>query len=373
MQAHLSVRVNARIRNQEQGQRVPGAQGAVHFPVLFGGLSEHVAFSGLPLAASPVRPDVGVKPLLLPDIPAQPPFRLITPRILVAYFPLSLHAPPGAPEFQVPYVPVGGEIIVHAQVPFPVHVVNMLKCLHGVGKLRIGGRILIRKNPAHAAHHVVQDMAVEKPVAARFLRSVKLNHLGVHGLDIRCKLERRKIPMPVHQPEKMPVQMHGMPHHGIVGQDYAHILPFPDHDPVRLGKSFPVNAPYVTVHITGQHEMQFLNGHAGRKSGAGRGLQHVIRQGGSFSVLLHVAVSSPMGGTGLHVHYLHISGMGGRHAVMMHLHISSHGHHPVHLLHLFEVIQLGKGAQRLPFPMAQPQGGRPGSILCRRLELKGLA
>ena len=35
---------------------------------------------------------------------------------------------------QVPYVPVGGEIIVHAQVPFPVHVVNMLKCLHGVGK-----------------------------------------------------------------------------------------------------------------------------------------------------------------------------------------------------------------------------------------------
>ena len=24
-------------------------------------------------------------------------------------------------------------------------------------------------------------MAVEKPVAARFLRSVKLNHLGVHG------------------------------------------------------------------------------------------------------------------------------------------------------------------------------------------------
>ena len=69
-----------------------------------------------------------------------------------------------------------------------------------------------------------------------------------------------------------------------------------------------------------------------------------------------------MGGTGLHVHYPHISGMGGRHAVMMHLHISSHGHHPVHLLHLFEVIQLGKGAQRLPFPMAQPQGGRPGSI-----------
>ncbi len=66
-----------------------------------------------------------------------------------------------------------------------------------------------------------------------------------------------------------------------------------------------------------------------------------------------------MGGTGLHVHYLHISGMGGRHAVMMHLHISSHGHHPVHLLHLFEVIQLGKGAQRLPFPMAQPQEEDP--------------
>ena len=85
----------------------------------------------------------------------------------------------------------------------------MLKCLHGVGKLRIGGRILIRKNPAHAAHHVVQDMAVEKPVAARFLRSVKLNHLGVHGLDIRCKLERRKIPMPVHQPEKCPCRCMG--------------------------------------------------------------------------------------------------------------------------------------------------------------------
>ena len=43
LQARLSVRINARIPNQEQGQRIPDAQGAVHFPVLFGGLAEHVA------------------------------------------------------------------------------------------------------------------------------------------------------------------------------------------------------------------------------------------------------------------------------------------------------------------------------------------
>ena len=148
--------------------------------------------------------------------------------------PLSLNAPAGASELQVSDVPVGGEIIVHGQVPLPVHVVNVLERPHGVWKLRIGGRILIRENPPHAAHHVVQDMAVEKPVAARLLRRVKLNHLGGHGLDVRRELERGKIPVPVHQPEKMPVQVHGMPHHGIVGQDDAYILPFLDHDPVRL-------------------------------------------------------------------------------------------------------------------------------------------
>lgn len=234
LEAHLSVRINARIRNQEQGQRVPGAQGAVHLPVLPGSLAEHVAFPRLSLAVGPVHPDVRVKPLFLPDVPAQPSFRLIPARILVPYLPFSLHAPAGAPELQVTDVPVGGEIIIHGQVPLPVHIVNMLERPHGVGKLRIGRGILIRKNPAHAAHHMVQDMAVEKPVAARLLRGVELDHLGGHGLDIHRELERGKIPVPVHQPEKMAVQVHGVPHHGIIGQDNAYILPFLDHDPVRL-------------------------------------------------------------------------------------------------------------------------------------------
>ena len=139
----------------------------------------------------------------------------------------------------------------------------MLERLPGMGELRVGRRILVRENPAHAAHHVVQDVAVEKPVAPRLLRGIELNHLRGHGLDIHRELQRGKISVPVDQAEKMPVQVHGVPHHRIIGQDDADILAFPDHNPVRFRQRPAVDAPDIAVHISAQLKMQFLHGNAG--------------------------------------------------------------------------------------------------------------
>ena len=68
------------------------------------------------------------------------------------------------------------------------------------------------------------------------------------------------------------------------------------------------------------------------------------------------------------IHVLHAGHGAGAHG--HHLHVPAHGHHAVHPLHVLEIIQLGKGTQGQLLPMSQPQGGRPGGILRRRLELE---
>ena len=218
-----------------------------------------------------------------------------------------------------------------------------------------------------------EDVAVEKPVAPRLLRGIELNHLRGHGLDVHRELQRGKIPLLVDQAEKMPVQVHGVPHHRIIGQDDADILTLPDHDPVRFRQCPAVDAPDVAVHISAQLKMQFLHGNAGGEVRFCEGPQHIVRQRNLSFVFLHVLrMMLSMGTARRHGHHVHATRTGRIHtsghvmihvlhaghgagAHVHHLHAPAHGHHAVHPLHVLEIIQLGKGTQGLLLPMPQPQ------------------
>lgn len=80
---------------------------------------------------------------------------------------------------------------------------------------------------------MVQDMAVENQLPRVF--SAALNSITWVAMGWMSTVNLRgENPRACSPAGKMPVQVHGVPHHGIVGQDDAYILPFLDHDPVRL-------------------------------------------------------------------------------------------------------------------------------------------
>src|ERR1700735_4226532 len=112
------------------------------------------------------------------------------------------------------------------------------------------------KDPAHPAHHMIQYMTMEEPVAT--LRRRELQGIGLHRHDIFYLFQWRIITLPVQHPKEMPVQMHRMPHHRPVIQDDPYILTPPDQYPVRLGDGLVIDRPDITVHIAGKIEMQDL-------------------------------------------------------------------------------------------------------------------
>ena len=88
-------------------------------------------------------------------------------------------------------------------------------------------------HPRHAAHHVIKQVAVKKPVAELVRR--KLDHGGRHGGDIHRVLERCVVPLGVDHAEKMPVQMHRVMHHGAIDHDEPHHFTALDFNGIAFG------------------------------------------------------------------------------------------------------------------------------------------
>src|SRR3546814_12421536 len=68
----------------------------------------------------------------------------------------------------------------------------------------------------HAREHVVEQVAVERPVARRIGREIPGNRSARH--DVHRMLARRELPMPGHHLEEMPVDVDGVVHHCVVDE-----------------------------------------------------------------------------------------------------------------------------------------------------------
>ena len=82
-----------------------------------------------------------------------------------------------------------------------------------LSKIRAMSRtlLLIRKHPCHAGMHVIQQMAMEQPVA--LFISFKLDRPFSHRRHIDRVLERRVISLTLNHPEKMAMQVQRVMHH----------------------------------------------------------------------------------------------------------------------------------------------------------------
>jgi hypothetical protein len=112
-------------------------------------------------------------------------------------------------------------------------------------------------HPRHAAHHVIEEVAVEKPVAELVRR--ELDHGGRHGGDIHGVLERREFTLGVEHPEEMPVQMHRVMHHGAVDHDEPHDFTAFDFNVIGFGQRLVVQKPDVTLHVAVEGESDFAD------------------------------------------------------------------------------------------------------------------
>ena len=104
-----------------------------------------------------------------------------------------------------------------------------------------GALLDVADDPRHAGLHVVEQMAVKKPVA-RFIR-LKLNRRPAHRRHVHRVLERREGILPVEQPEKMPVQMQRVVHHRVVDELNAKHLPALDSDGRVLAQGLVIESP----------------------------------------------------------------------------------------------------------------------------------
>ena len=88
--------------------------------------------------------------------------------------------------------------------------------------------------PGHPRFHVIEQVAVEKPVAG-FI-GIKLKDGGGHWCDINRMLQGSMITLAVQYPEEVTVEVHRVVHHGPVDHDETDYFPFPDQDMVGLGE-----------------------------------------------------------------------------------------------------------------------------------------
>src|SRR5258708_35937419 len=100
------------------------------------------------------------------------------------------------------------------------------------------------EDPAHAAHHVVKDMAMEEP-ASSGVGGGKFDGVSFHGHHVDGVFQGGVIALSVQHPEVMPMQVYGVAHHGIVVKDDPYIFSFFDEDFIAFGNGFIVECPYV--------------------------------------------------------------------------------------------------------------------------------
>src|ERR1035437_7557833 len=138
---------------------------------------------------------------------------------------------------------------------------------------RVEREVLIVHHPRHAAFHVIEQVAVKKPVAELFRR--KLDYCGCHGGDINGVLERRVVTLSVEHPEEMPVQMHRVMHHGAVDHDEAHDFIAFDFNVIGFGERFVVEKPDITHHVAVKCQSNFSDGFVWIEGGGLQGAELV--------------------------------------------------------------------------------------------------
>ena len=114
---------------------------------------------------------------------------------------------------------------------------------------------LVSNDAAHAGGHVVEGVAVEKPVLLGVGR--KLDGDDAHRRDVERVFHGRVGALGVHQAKHVPVQVHGVAHHGQVLQHHAHVLALADRNSIGHGQGLVVERPDVAQHIAGQRELDF--------------------------------------------------------------------------------------------------------------------
>ena len=89
-------------------------------------------------------------------------------------------------------------------------------------------------------------------------------------------LQGAVVPLPVQHPEKMPVQVQRMVHHGLVVQNETDILSLADKQAVGLRQGLVVEGPDVTLHVAGEFQTHFSDRRAFGQGRRGLGAQRRV-------------------------------------------------------------------------------------------------
>ena len=109
--------------------------------------------------------------------------------------------------------------------------------------------VFIAEHTGHAAHHVIQDVAVEHPVVV--FVGLELDRALCHGRHINRVLQRRVFPLPHQQAEEVPVQMDWVVHHRVIDEFQLDDLPPLNRDVRLLGNGLAIEGPHIAVHVAG--------------------------------------------------------------------------------------------------------------------------
>ena len=132
------------------------------------------------------------------------------------------------------------------------HEVKRIMGMFAELRLMVRALFLITEDPRHAGVHVVEQVAVEQPVAA--LVGLELDRPLAHRRDVDGVLQRRSVPLAFEHSEEVAVQVNRVVHHRVVEQLQPQHFAALDLDHAVLGHGLAVERPDVALHVAGQPE-----------------------------------------------------------------------------------------------------------------------
>src|SRR5665213_3464909 len=125
------------------------------------------------------------------------------------------------------------------EIPHVIFARKSIPCVRNRIDLRIRYRRVVSrcvhtKDSSHATHHVIQNMAMKKPIAIVTRR--ELYSVDFHRHDVYHVFEWRIIAHAIQYSEVVAMQVHGVPHHRLVIQNNANILSLTNQNSIRIGK-----------------------------------------------------------------------------------------------------------------------------------------
>ena len=134
------------------------------------------------LSIAPIKANKRHQPLHFSNIPSYMCFCFITVHIIIPQTPLGAKTPSRTLDHQLPIISVGGKIVFCHYMEIPVITFKFSQCKLWIWNQWIGFLVFIAKNPSHPAHHMVENVAMKKPIA--FSICFKLDDIGFHRHNI---------------------------------------------------------------------------------------------------------------------------------------------------------------------------------------------